>query len=92
MDPFELEKISDLFANTAEHIPDRETPVSTEPKCSTCGSTNLIKITDYSKAILFLGNNGDTLEPNKIGSRHVSGKRNKLTTMWWCLDCRRVTY
>jgi hypothetical protein len=89
MDPFELEKISDLFADTAEHIPDCEDLVNTEPKCTTCGSTNLIKISDYSKAMLFLRNSGDTLEPNKIDS-HVSGKRNKFTTLWWCLNCKRL--
>ena len=67
-----------------------ENPANAEIKCSACGSTNLIKISDHSKAMLFLGNISDNPEPEKIRSGHGVAKSNKFSTMWWCLDCKRL--
>jgi hypothetical protein len=68
-----------------------ENHLNQEIKCAACGSTNLIKISDYSKAIIFLGNVEESFQSGKINPRTCVEKRNKLTVIWWCLDCRRVT-
>ena len=89
MDSFEFEENNVLFADIAEHSPDREVTVNAEHKCTTCGSTNLIAISDYSKAILFLGNTVDNSGPNKKRSRR-HGRKDCLDKKWCCLDCKNV--
>jgi len=69
---------------------DCENHVHQEIKCAACGSTNLIKISDQSKAMLFLGSMEENLEPVKVRSRRGKNRSNKLMTMWWCLDCKRL--
>jgi hypothetical protein len=67
-----------------------ENQVNQEIKCAACGSTNLIKISDYSKAILFLGDISDNPEREKIRTSNRMAKGNKFPMMWWCLHCKRL--
>jgi hypothetical protein len=80
-------KISRTSIQKGDKNSGSENLAAAEIKCSACGSTNLIKISDHSKAMLFLENMEENLEPGKIRSRR--GK-DKLITMWWCLDCKRL--
>ena len=84
------QKISHASVHEGGNPNDCENHVNQEIKCVACGSTNLIKISDHSKAMLFLGSMEENLKPGKIPSRFGKDRSNKLMTMWWCLDCKRL--
>jgi hypothetical protein len=83
-------KINPVYTREIDNNIGCENYVNQEIKCATCGSTNLIKISDYRKAKLFLGNINDNPKPEKIRSGHGMAKCNKFSTMWWCLNCKRL--
>jgi hypothetical protein len=90
MDAFKFKEINVVFTDTSKNTRDREITMKAEHKCATCGSTNLIRITDYSKAILFLGYTVDNSEPDKKRSLHRGGKDDYFDKKWCCLDCKHV--
>jgi hypothetical protein len=90
MNDFKFDEIADLFTGKLEHIPDRESCVNADPKCIVCGSTSLIKISDYHKALPFLANAAGNLQSQKIRLQHSSGKGEVSTEMWCCLDCQNL--
>ena len=85
-----FQKISHSSVHEGDKNSGCKNPSNAEIKCSICGSTNLIKISDHSKAMLFLGNMEENLEPGIIRSRRGKDRINKLMTMWWCLECKRL--
>jgi hypothetical protein len=90
MDAFKFKEINVVFTDTSKNARDLEITMNAEHKCANCGSINLIRITDYSKAILFLGNTVDNSEPNKKRSRRRGGRDDYLDKKWCCLDCKHV--
>jgi hypothetical protein len=87
---FLSQKVSHASVHEGDNTNECENHLNQEIKCAACGSTNLIKISDYSKAILFLGNISDDPEREKIRTSNRMAKGNKFPTMWWCLHCKRL--
>ena len=85
-----IQRINHASVYEGDNTDGCENPANVEIKCSICGSTNLIKIPNHDKAMLFLGDVEENLEPVKIRSRRGKDRSNKLMAMWWCLDCKRL--
>ena len=88
MEQFEIKKIKSLFFDEYGKNYERENMLDSEIRCPDCGSTDLIRISDYRKAQLFLRDTGGKIEPKKI--RLAPDQRHNLNGMWWCLNCSRL--